>query len=186
MKLKIKYIILLTSVIFLFTYQGCGLEDFNTVPVNIPVSLPVFLVDDGTQTTVISEALFCLDSNEIYQDFRSQITSMTLVEVAFRFSDVIPAETAGDMRFMLRKSDAAGDILIDHLITGLTPELYKIPRSPYILDLPQEQLDLMNAYLGSNGTCFYGYVGIENLSPAGRPKVLKGYVDMLFKAVTEF
>lgn len=186
MKLKTKYIVLLTGVIFLFTYQGCGLEDFNTLPVNIPVSVPIFLVDDGTQSTIISEAVFCLDSNEIYNDYRSQIQSMTLVEVAFRFSDVIPAEVMGDMQFILRKSDVTGVILVDHLITGLSPALYKIPGSPYILDLPPDELEQMNAYLGNNGTCFYGYVGVSNLSPSGRPKVLKGYVDMLFKAVTKF
>ena len=186
MKNQLKYILLFTSFISIFSYQGCVVEDFNKVPLNIPVTLPVLLADDGTQTVMISEALFCLDSNQIYNDFRSQIKSMTLVEISFRFSDVIPSETTGDMRFILRKADVTGDILIDHSISSLTPEEYKIPASPYILQLSPDQLEQMNAYLGNNGTCFYGYIGIDNLSPSGRPKVIKGYVDMLFKAVTEF
>jgi hypothetical protein len=185
MKIKLK-ILFLPLFLFLFSYQGCILEDFDVIPINIPVALPFVLADDGSQNFIMSEAVFCLDSNEIYVDYAGKIKKLTLVEVAFRFDNVTPSDVVGDMEFVLKETDITGEIIIDHEINGFTPAAYLIPAYPSVLDLNQSQLEKMNGYLSAGGTCFYGNVSIANLSPQGSPKIISGFADMLFKAETEF
>ena len=69
---------------------------------------------------------------------------------------------------------------------GFTLATYLIPAYPSVLDLNQAELEKMNGYLSGGGTCFYGNVSIANLTPQGSPKIINGFVDMLFRAETEF
>jgi hypothetical protein len=178
--------ILLPLLISLFFIKGCFLEEFDTIPLNIPVDLPFVLNDPVGFDSISAQAPFTIDTNKIFLDYKGKMKSLSLAEMAIRFSEAQPTDLQGTLRFTLRKSNASGDIIINQILTGFNPATYLHPNAPYILDLTQEELEVMSGFLAQNGTSFYGEVSLTNVTPAFSQKNLKGFVDMLFVAEVEY
>jgi hypothetical protein len=167
----------------MFTWNGC--DEFNHLPLNIPFSLPVYMT--GSNTIISDSSSYCLGiDSQTYDQYRDKIRSLHFVEAAFRTISVSPVDLSGDITVTLK--DGTGAELFSYVIPDATPADYMKPNTPYILDLRQEQIDLINEYLDSVlnvGACFTGTVTVDNI--IGQPPfTIEGAVDMVIEADTEF
>jgi hypothetical protein len=181
-----KYIIRIsTSLVLLFlmlTWNGC--DKFNSLPLNIPFSLPFQI--EGSAATLTDNVSYCLSTDsQTYNEYRDKINSLHFIEAAYRTTSVLPADLSGDINVTLQDGD--GNVLFSYDIPNATPADYMSPNSPYILQLDQGQIDFINTYLNSllnQGACFTATITVSNISGQA-PYTIDGAVDMVIEADTE-
>ncbi len=174
-----------TSFVLLFlmlTWNGC--DEFNSLPLNIPFSLPVHV--EGSASTLSDSTSYCLSTDsQTYNEYRDKINSLHFVEAAYRTTNVMPADLSGNINVTLKDGD--NNVLFSYDIPGVTPADYMSPHSPYILQLDQSQIDFINTYLNSllnQGACFTATITVSNISGQA-PYTIDGAVDMVIEADTE-
>jgi hypothetical protein len=174
-----------TYIVLLFlmlAWNGC--DKFNSLPLNIPFSLPIHV--EGSASTLSDSSSYCLSTDsQTYNDYRDKINSLHFIEAAYRTTSVVPADLSGDINVALKDGD--GNVLFSYDIPNATPADYMSPNSPYILQLDQSQIDFMNTYLNSllsQGACFTATVTVSNITGQA-PYTIDGAVDMVIEADTD-
>ena len=165
--------------VLLFFSSGC--DDFNNLPLNIPITVNFDLSGGALSST----RNFCLDDYSSYTDYQNNINNIQLLRVIYRTYSVTPIELKGDIRIVVTKED--GTVLVNQVISGVTPANYISPNQPLEFILTQEELQAFNAYLSQlNNLCFSATISVENITAGEPPFALTGAVDILFEAETSF
>jgi hypothetical protein len=184
-----KYI--LNIILFLFTaaasfiYLSC--DKFDTFPLNIPISAPVSV--SGSGTFLQDDANFCLENDEDFQEYRDKMKQVTFVEAAWRTTYVSPG-LQGNVNLTVRRGDN-GNVLFTYDLPAIDPADYMAPNQPWIFQLNQNEVQLMNAYLdqifnqGTQNFCFQATATV-NVTGGTPTYQLEGFVDVVFEAETEF
>lgn len=179
MKRLIKISLTAFASVLLFFTSGC--DDFNNLPLNIPITVN-FDLNGGA---VSSTRNFCLDEYASYTDFQDNIENIQLLRVIYRTFTVTPNELKGDIRIVVTQED--GTVLVNQVISGVKPANYISPNQPLELVLTQEELQAFNAYLAQlNNLCFSATISVENVTEGELLAQLSGAVDILFEAETSF
>lgn len=179
MKRVIKISLTAFASVLLFFSSGC--DDFNSLPLNIPITVN-FSLDGGALSSTRN---FCLDDYASYTDFQDNIDKIQLLRVIYRTFTVNPSDLKGDIRIVVTQED--GTVLVNQVISGVTPANYISPNQPLEFILTQEELQAFNAYLSQlNNLCFSATISVENISAGDPPYQLSGAVDILFEAETSF
>ena len=84
---KYKFIISLFTIVFLFLFKGCILDDFNDITQNVPISKK-FTVRGNTP--VFSSDYIYLDSSSVIQDYQNKIEEIQLVTATYQTISVDP------------------------------------------------------------------------------------------------
>lgn len=181
MKRLIKISLTAFASVLLFFSSGC--DDFNSLPLNIPITVN-FSMDGGALSSTRN---FCLDEYASYTDFQDNIENIQLLRVIYRTFTVTPTDLKGDIRIVVTQDDGTGTVLVNQVISGVTPADYISPNQPLEFILTQEELQAFNAYLSQlNNLCFSATISVENISAGDPPFQLSGAVDILFEAETSF
>ena len=181
MKRLIKISLTAFASVLLFFSSGC--DDFNSLPLNIPITVN-FSMDGGTLSSTRN---FCLDEYASYTDFQDNIENIQLLRVIYRTFTVTPTDLKGDIRIVVTQDDGTGTVLVNQVISGVIPADYISPNQPLEFILTQEELQAFNAYLSQlNNLCFSATISVENISAGDPPYQLSGAVDILFEAETSF
>ena len=181
MKILIKISLTAFASVLLFFSSGC--DDFNSLPLNIPITVN-FSMDGGALSSTRN---FCLDEYASYTDFQDNIENIQLLRVIYRTFTVTPTDLKGDIRIVVTQDDGTGTVLVNQVISGVTPADYISPNQPLEFILTQEELQAFNAYLSQlNNLCFSATISVENISAGDPPYQLSGAVDILFEAETSF
>ncbi len=174
-----------TSAVLLFlmlAWNGC--DDFNSLPLNIPFTLPVHV--EGSASTLTDSTSYCLSTDSpTYNDYRDKINSLHFVEAAYRTTSVSPENLSGNINVTLK--DGNDNVLFSHDIPGAAPADHMSPKSPYIFQLDQSQIDFINTYLNSllnEGACFTATITVINITGQA-PYTIDGAVDMVIEADTQ-
>ena len=179
MKRLIKISITAFASVLLFFSGGC--DDFNSLPLNIPITVN-FDLNGGALSSTRN---FCLDDYSAYTDYQDNINNIQLLRVIYRTYSVTPTDLKGDIRIVVTKDD--GTVLVNQVISGVTPADYISPNQPLEFILTQEELQAFNAYLAQlNNLCFTATISVENITAGEPPFALTGAVDILFEAETSF
>lgn len=181
MKRLIKISLTAFASVLLFFSSGC--DDFNSLPLNIPITVN-FSMDGGALSSTRN---FCLDEYASYTDFQDNIENIQLLRVIYRTFTVTPTDLKGDIRIVVTQDDGTGTVLVNQVISGVIPADYISPNQPLEFILTQEELQAFNAYLSQlNNLCFSATISVENISAGDPPYQLSGAVDILFEAETSF
>ncbi|MBK7379250.1 MAG: hypothetical protein IPJ03_09615 [Ignavibacteriales bacterium] len=181
MKRLIKISLTAFASVLLFFSSGC--DDFNSLPLNIPITVN-FSMDGGALSSTRN---FCLDEYASYTDFQDNIENIQLLRVIYRTFTVTPTDLKGDIRIVVTQDDGTGTVLVNQVISGVIPADYISPNQPLEFILTQEELQAFNAYLSQlNNLCFSATISVENISAGDPPFQLSGAVDILFEAETSF
>lgn len=181
MKRLIKISLTAFASVLLFFSSGC--DDFNSLPLNIPITVN-FSMDGGALSSTRN---FCLDEYASYTDFQDNIENIQLLRVIYRTFTVTPTDLKGDIRIVVTQDDGTGTVLVNQVISGVTPADFISPNQPLEFILTQEELQAFNAYLSQlNNLCFSATISVENISAGDPPFQLSGAVDILFEAETSF
>ena len=171
---KYKFIISLFTIVFLFLFKGCILDDFNDITQNVPISKQ-FTVSGTTYTDT---KYFCLSESNIIQDYQNKIEEIQLLTATYQTISVDPSNVMGDIIIKLYKQD--GTNLYSFTLTNVSPANYI--DSPIVLQFTDTELQLINAYLSTlkGGTCFQASITV-NTNPPGGSVTLTGKIDIAFK-----
>lgn len=170
----------------MLTWNGC--DEFNHLPLNIPLSIQLDLTTVGGSFSASKEGCLSTDS-DVYDRYKDNIQSLHFVEAAFRTINVDPTELSGDITVTLR--DGNGTELFRYAAPETRLADYMKPNSPYIFKLTQEQIDFINLYLadvvnGTGGSCFTATVSVNNLVNGGQTSTLTCAIDMVIEADMQF
>lgn len=161
--------------------SGCDVIDsFESLPLNIPISLEIDV--SGNSNQLSETQAFCLSWFPEFQEYQDDINDLNFVEASFRTSSFSPSDLRGNL--MLELKDDDGNTIFMNELNNVSPADFA--ESPYIIQLTESELDLMNSYLDSDGglnSCFTGVVSLEVTQGAGN-KSLVGIVDIVFEAET--
>lgn len=181
MKKLIKISLTAFASLLLFFSSGC--DEFNSLPLNIPITVN-FSLDGGALSSTRD---FCLDDYSSYTDFQENIENIQLLRVIYRTFTVTPTNLKGDIRIVVTQDDGTGTVLVNQVISGVTPADYISPNQPLEFILTQEELQAFNAYLSQlQNLCFTATISVENITAGDPPYQLTGAVDILFEAETSF
>lgn len=179
MKRLIKISLTAFASLLLFFSSGC--DDFNKLPLNIPITVN-FDLNGGALSSTRD---FCLDDYSAYTDYQDNIDNIQLLRVIYRTYSVTPNDLKGDIRVKITKQD--GTVLVNQVVSGVIPSSYISPNQPLEFVLTQEELQAFNAYLSQlNNLCFFATISVENITAGDPPFALTGAVDILFEAETNF
>jgi hypothetical protein len=170
MKKYIPLVLIAVSVVF---YSGC---EFDTLPLNVPISVPVVLT--GVLNTVETSSNFCLTDYSSYTQHLDKMNKVTYIESAFRVDSVSHPNLAGNLRVELRNS--SGTVLFLAEVNNIRPADYKI--TPYIIPLTGVQIQVINEYIANaTNKCFIGSVSLTGITGGTPPYYLSGNIDMVFE-----
>lgn len=171
----------LTALAFALLFINNGCDNFNSLPLNIPITVN-FSLDGGALSSTRD---FCLDDYSSYTDYQNNIENIQLLRVIYRTFTVTPTDLKGDIRIVVKKED--GTVLVNQVISNVTPANYISPNQPLEFILTQEELQAFNTYLSQlNNLCFSATISVENITAGDPPFQLSGAVDILFEAETSF
>jgi len=176
---KLLFTLLLAGSVFV--NSGCDvIESFETLPINIPISLPVNI--SGGDDNLSETQSFCLENFPDFNQYQDDIEDVNFVELAFRTKSFSPSNLRGNISFELM--DASGNLIFMDELNGVSPAEFE--ENPYVLQLSDEEINLMNEYLDSdeNGTCFTGRVNLQITEGSGNNS-LTGIIDIVFEAETK-
>jgi hypothetical protein len=178
---KLKILILPALLLFMFSFNGCILDSFDSIPLDIPITFEINISGQNAQNQASTD--FCLSDNQLYLDYQSKINQINLLEITFRPTEVVPTNLSGDITITIAKSD--GTVLITKPLGTISPADYLPPNSPYVLTLTQAELQVIDAYLNASGDCFTATISVTNMNPgAGVDKTLNASIDVVFRTDT--
>jgi len=167
--------VLILSFIF---FNGC--DSFDSLPINIPLSVQVIVT--GNSNSLGETASFCLDQYENYNDIAEDINTLTYIEGALRIDSVSNVNLQGDIRIELKNS--AGQTLFLVNLNNVKPSNYMI--NPYIFPLTVDQVQMLNQYIQNlQNKCFNAEVEVTSITGGTTPHYIRAYIDMVFEAETE-
>lgn len=180
MKRLIKFSLTAFASAILFFSSGC--DDFNKLPLNIPITIDFSLGGGALSST----RNFCLDDYSSYTDFKDNINNIKLLRVIYRTFSVSHLDLQGDIQIEVAKSD--GTIILNQTIPNVKPADYITPNQPLEFVLSQENLQAFNDYLSQlQNLCFIATISVKNpVAGDPPPYSLSGAVDILFEAETSF
>lgn len=180
MKQLITIALIALFAISLTTYYGC--DEFETLPINIPISVAFTISGGNTSSNPTS---FCLSESSVYQEYKEKIKSgsMTLVEISLRTTSVDPASIQGDVTIVIRRSD--NTVIYTTTLTNIKPADYLSPNSPYVVTITGDQAAAFDSYLNSQGDCFSAVISVSNIQGGTSVTTLSGVVDVLISAEAE-
>jgi hypothetical protein len=178
MKKLINFLPILLAAIS-FTFYSC--DEFETLPLNIPISKEI--TTTGTNTVIVEVENICFDADSpTYLDYKEKIKSLTFLEAAWRTKSV-SAGLQGNITLQIRTGN--GTVVFSKTIPGVNPAAYQSPNQPYVFQLTEQEIDLINAYIESlNSLCFEATATVQ-VTGGTSPYQLVGIVDMIFEAETE-
>lgn len=170
--------LLLTGSVFL--NSGCDvINSFETLPINIPISLPVYISGDGDDLSETQN--FCLENFPDFNKYQNEIEDVNFVELSFRTKSFSPSNLRGNISFELM--DASGNVIFMDELNNISPAEFE--QNPYVLQLSDDEINMMNEYLDSeDGTCFTGKVNLQITEGSGNNN-LTGIIDIVFEAETK-
>ncbi len=174
------YFITLLFAGSLLLNSGCDvINSFETLPINIPISLPVSISGNGDDLSETQN--FCLENFPDFNEYQSDIEDINFVELSFRTKSFSPTNLRGNISFELM--DASGNLIFMDELNNISPAEFE--ENPYVLQLSDEEINLMNQYLDSDGgTCFTGKVNLQITDGSGDNELV-GIIDIVFEAETK-
>ncbi len=180
-----RYIMKMALVVFgvtMLSFNGCILDAFDHIPLNVPVSMKI--ATQGNGNILLGSGSYCLDENaDVFKDYQNKINSIKFIQAAYRTESVSPG-LEGDLSITVK--DSTGSTLFTLTYQNVKPADYMPPKSPLILNLNQNQIQALDNYLQTfNNQCLTGEVQI--LVTSGQaPYELTGFVDFVLEADTNF
>lgn len=175
---KLLSIFLVSGII---AFSSCDtIDSFESLPLNIPISLPLSV--SGSNNQLDETQYFCLQNFSEFTKYQDDIDDLNFVEASFRTNSFSPSDLRGNL--MLELKDANGTTIFMNKLNNVSPGDYV--DTPYIIQLSESEIDLMNAYLDSDGglnSCFTGTVSLEVTQGSGNKNFI-GIVDIVFEAET--
>ncbi|NLT49953.1 MAG: hypothetical protein GXX85_03435 [Ignavibacteria bacterium] len=168
----------IASLILLLTSSCDVVDKFDTIDLNIPMSIDIITI--GTETTLTESDTFCLTEFDLYNDNKDKMEEISFVEASYRTTAVSPANLSGNISVELKTE--AGLPLFSITIPNDTPAA--LLNNPIKLALTADQINALNSYVSNlSNQCFEATVSISNM-PGGE-KTVTGVVDILFKSKIE-
>jgi hypothetical protein len=171
----------ITAIFIIFTavsFNAC--DEFNTFPINIPISFEFTATGSDSQ---FDSGQYCLEQSDVYQDYQENVKSLSYIEAAYRTISISDPSVQGTINVQVLNT-VTNTVIINFTLSSFRPADYI--STPLILNVDQSQIDVFNTYLNSlplNAKCFRVIVTITGVSGT---QTLNGAVDAVFEAETEF
>ncbi len=178
-----RYIIRIALVVFgvtMLSFNGCILDAFDHIPLNVPVTIPIST--SGSGNILYGSGTYCLDENsDVFKDYQDNINSVRFVQAAYRTKSVSPG-LEGDLTIAVK--DSSGNPLFTLTYNNVKPADYMAPNQPLILNLNQNQVQALDQYLQTFvGQCLTGEVTIH-VTGGQSPYNLDAMVDFVLETDT--
>lgn len=178
-----RYIMKIALVVFgvtMLSFNGCILDAFDHIPLNVPVTIPI--ATSGSGNILIGSDTYCLDENaDVFKDYQGKINSVKFVQAAYRTQSV-SSGLEGDLSITVKDSD--GNTLFNLTYQNIKPADYMPPNSPLVLKLNQNQIQALDNYLQNfNNQCLTGQVQIL-VTNGQAPYQLNAFVDFVLETDT--
>jgi hypothetical protein len=184
MKNYIKLLSLFISGLLLISFNGCILDAFNNVPLNVPFTIPIKAV--GVTTIITDSSCYSLSTSDTFSRYEKKVNNFYFVGAAFRTEpDSVSEGLQGDLS--LTVLDGNGDTLFTKTYMGVRPADYGAPNPPLQIALDQNEKNKLDAYLNSNEPInqksFTGIVLLQ-ITNGSVPYYLVGYLDFVIEMDT--
>ncbi len=157
-----------------------GCDTFDSLPINIPLSVPVVITGSDNSLSQINS--FCLDQYESYNSIVEDINRLTYIESALRIDSVSNVNLQGNIRVEIK--NAASQTLFVIVLNNVKPSNYMV--NPYVFPLTVDQVQLLNQYIQNmQNRCFISDVQVTGITGGSTPHYIRAYIDMVFEAETE-
>src|SRR3972149_632150 len=87
-----------------FSFNGCILDAFNTIVLNIPITI-ANISTGGLLAQNVASTSFCLSESDVYQDYVDKINEIDLLEITARPTQVAPANLSGEVVLTISRRD---------------------------------------------------------------------------------
>jgi hypothetical protein len=173
---KLKYFPVLLIFFSLFFFSSC--DKFNSIPLNIPYSIPFFVSGSGSTYYTGS---YCPDAQSTtYQDYEDKIQSLSYVQASLTIDSLSTASLTANVQIQV--TDGSGNTLFTYNIDNFTPADYM--NKAYVLTLTQNDIIALNTYLNKDlsDNCFQVTIQVSNLNGT---QYVGGNLDLVLEADTK-
>jgi hypothetical protein len=179
-----KILPLLTVILFLLSFNGCILDAFDNIPLNVPFTIPIKAV--GVVSPITDNSYYSLSTSETFSKYEKKVNNFYFIGAAFRTEpDSVSDGLQGDLNLTVQ--DGNGDTLFTKSYTGVRPADYGAPNAPLQITLNENEKNKLDTYLNSdvpiNQKSFTGSVLLQ-ITNGGVPYYLVGYLDFVIEMDT--
>lgn len=176
MKKYYSMILGVVAVFSFFAFNGCILDNLNTIDVKMPYTAHIDV--SGSQNSITKSETFDISTSSIYDTYSDKINGITFVKAQFRTSSYSDAAISGNITITL-KDNKSGIVIFSKTLTNVKPADYK--DNPLQLNLTQTQINLFNSYLKITGNTKYtATVSVDNISGGSTPRSIGVDIDVAF------
>lgn len=175
----------LILIYFAFTSDGCILDSFKTLPVNVATSIE-FGASDIYFPSFPMNGEYCMSESSDYMRYINDIKKITYIGMIYRTTSVSPGLKAN----MLVTLTFNGVPFFSKTFTNFSPGNYSPPNRPLKFKLSQESKNLLNKFLNDSSIppdqkCFEGTANVEIIDGT-QPYSLNSVIDVALQLDTKF